>query len=103
MPHSIAEKVATELLRKGRYLDVDLHADNRARFGIPPIQNRHTPIDPYESTNGDFVQPEDYEGQKRREELWVSRVKGQSLDWALLISGYLHTLESFFPAAVGRS
>ena len=41
---TIAEKVATELLGKGRYLDVDPHPDTRANFGIPPLQNHHTPI-----------------------------------------------------------
>ena len=39
---TIVEKVATELLSKARYLDVDPRPDNRARLGIPRLQNRHT-------------------------------------------------------------
>jgi len=86
--------------RKGRYLDVDPHPDNRARFGIPSLQNRHTSINPYESSHCDFVEHEDYEGQK-------AKSCGQSSERTIARLGPLHLWisshsESFFPAAVGR-
>jgi hypothetical protein len=89
---TIAEDVATTLLGQGHYLDVDPHPDNRASFGIPALRNSYTPIIPYEPGNGDFVQHEDLEGQEKREEPWVKRVKEQSFNWALFICGYLHSL-----------
>jgi len=83
---TIAEDVATKFLGPGHYLDLDPHPRNRARFGIPPLREEHTPINPYGPDDG-FVQHEDLEGQDKREELWVSRVQGQSFDSALLICG----------------
>lgn len=93
---TIAEETAATLLGQGHYLDVDPHPNNREKFGIPELINSHTPINPYEQSNSDFVQHEDLEGRGRREELWVRRVKEQSFNWALFICGYLHSLSLSF-------
>lgn len=93
---TVAEEIATRLLGPGHYLDVDPHPDNRPRLGIPPLREHYTPVNPYEQGNRDFVQHEDLEGQEKREELWVNRIKGQSFDWGLLICGYLHALSLSF-------
>jgi hypothetical protein len=77
-------------------LDVDPHPCNRAKFGISPLREEFTPINPCEQGSRDFVQHEDLDGQDKREELWVSRVEGQPFDFALLICGYLHTLSLSF-------
>ena len=93
---TIAEKLAAEILGKDHYLDVDPHPKNRAKLGIPDLGNDYTPINPYDSESKDFVQHEHLEGQAKREELWVERVKGQSFASALFICGYLHILSLSF-------
>ena len=81
--------------RKGRYLDVDPHPDNRARglgfhrFRIVTPQSIPTSQVTAISSNMKTTK-----GRRRR--VVVSRVKGQSLDWALFICGYLHTLSLSF-------
>lgn len=99
---TIAEYLATKFLGEGRYLDVDPHPDNRAKFGIPMLREDHTPIDPY--GNEGFVGHEDLEGQAMREELWVKRCEEQTFTCALFICGFLHTLSlSFRLQAAGFS
>jgi hypothetical protein len=87
---TIAEDLATKFLGEGHYLDVDPHPKNRAKFGIPPLREDHTPIDPY-SDEG-CVYHEDLEGQALREELWIKRCREQTFTCALFICGFLHTL-----------
>jgi hypothetical protein len=85
-----AEDLATKFLGGGHYLDVDPHPRNRAKFGIPPLREDHTPIDPY--GNEGCVFHEDLEGQAMREELWIKRCKEKTFTCALFICGCLHTL-----------
>jgi len=99
---TIAENLATKLLGVGHYLDVDPHPKNRAKFGIPPLREEHTPINPYGDEGCVFH--EDLEGQAMREELWVKGCKEQTFTCALFICGFLHTLSlSFRLQAAGFS
>jgi len=91
---TIAEDLATKFLGEGHYLDVDPHPKNRAKFGIPPLREDHTPIDPYGDEG--CVIHEDLDGQAMREELWVKRCKEQTFTCALIICGFLHTLSLSF-------
>src|SRR5262249_7330656 len=83
--------LATKFLGKGHYLDVDPHPKNRAQFGIPPLREDQTSIDPCGDERCVF-QHEDLEGQAMREELWIKRCKEQTFTRALFICGFLHTL-----------
>lgn len=96
---TVAERLSTEILGIGHYMDIDPHPKNREKFGIPDLGNDYTPIYPSDLNCKDFVQHEHLEGQAKREQLWVNRVKEQSFASALFICGYLHTLSLSFRLA----
>ena len=87
---TIAEKLASEHLGPGHYLDVDPARGDRPDFGIPV--NSHEPYMIGSPPLVAFANWQIIEAHAKREKLWVERMQQHKFESALAICGLVHLL-----------
>jgi hypothetical protein len=91
---SIAEDLANSMLQPGHYLDVDPRPDERPRYGIARVTGGGGPVDPGNSE--DIYESSMVDEQRKREELWVQRIRAQKFEKGLVVVGLAHGLSLSF-------
>ncbi len=85
---SVASKMMPD-----RYVDVDPSAAERVRLGIDVAEDSE-PVDHWNSK--EMLHRHKLEGQERREQFWLEKIKNEKFDRGLLICGMNHLLSMSF-------
>jgi hypothetical protein len=91
---TIAERLSTEYLGPGRYLDVDPHRDEREKFGIPKDSHDFYMIGTPPKVGHASVLF--HEVHALREEFWIRQLAKEEFASALMVCGLAHLLSFTF-------
>jgi hypothetical protein len=91
---SVADCSATAFHRPAQYLDIDPPPEERPKYGIAMEVGGGAGIDPCHSP--DYYESSKVDEQRKREELWVSRIVSTPFQKALVIVGVAHGLSVAF-------